>query len=182
MLCIRYYILLHKMSAVNENGLVLESDNDVVQSKEMKGFERMLSMLDVMDNKILDEKKRMDASRADIKILRKEVEKLQKKQQKSERKPKKPRQPHGFAKPTIISDELCVFLGKEKGSLVSRTEVTKSIIKYISDNKLQNPENRRHIILDNTLKKLFGPETDNVTVDYFSMQKYVNKHFPKTTD
>ena len=106
MLCIRYYILLHKMSAVNENVLVLESDNEVVQSKEMKGFERMLSMLDAMDNKILDEKKRIDASRADIKILRKEVEKLQKKQQKSERKPKKPRQPHGFAKPTIISDEL----------------------------------------------------------------------------
>jgi chromatin remodeling complex protein RSC6 len=168
------------MSVTMENNLVLETNTDVVQSKEMKGFQRMLYLLYSIDAKILDEKKRLDTSRTDIKNLRKEVEKLQKKQEKSERKPKKPRQPHGFAKPTIISDELCVFLGKEQGTLVSRTEVTKSIIKYISDNKLQNPENRRHILMDTTLKKLFGPETDNVTVDYFSMQKYVNKHFPKT--
>ena len=70
-------------------------------------------------------------------------------------------------------------MGKEKGTLVSRTEVTKSIIKYISDHKLQNPENKRQILPDETLYKLFGNEARNSVIDYFTMQKYVNHHFPK---
>ena len=70
-------------------------------------------------------------------------------------------------------------MGKEKGTLVSRTDVTKSIIQYISDNKLQNPENKRQILPDATLMKLFGDEAKGKVIDYFTMQKYVNHHFPK---
>ena len=38
------------------------------------------------------------------------------------------------------------------------------------------------IFSDDTLKKLFGLENQDVNVDYFSMQKYVNKHFPKKSE
>lgn len=114
-------------------------------------------------------------------VLLKQVKKLEAKITKSSMKSKANRKPHGFARPTEVSDDLCVFMGKEKGTLVSRTEVTKSIIKYIADHNLQNPENKRQILPDETLLKLFGNEARDTVIDYFTMQKYVNHHFPKKT-
>ena len=52
------------------------------------------------------------------------------------------RKPSGFAVPTKISDELCEFMQKPKGSSAARTEVTQYIIQYIKDNNLQWTENR----------------------------------------
>ena len=112
-------------------------------------------------------------------VLLKQVKKLEARVTKSSMKSKANRKPHGFARPTEVSDDLCVFMGKEKGSLVSRTEVTKSIIKYIAEHNLQNPKNKRQILPDETLLKLFGDEARDTVIDYFTMQKYVNHHFPK---
>ena len=112
-------------------------------------------------------------------VLLKQIKKIEARATKSSMKSKANRKPHGFARPTEVSEALCVFMDKEKGSLVSRTEVTKSLIKYIADHKLQNPENKRQILPDETLLKLFGDEARNTVIDYFTMQKYVNHHFPK---
>lgn len=112
-------------------------------------------------------------------VLSKQVKRLEAKLTKGNNKAKINRKPHGFARPTEVSEDLCLFMGKEKGSLVSRTDVTKSIIKYIADNKLQNPANKRQILPDETLLNLFGDAARNTTIDYFTMQKYVNHHFPK---
>jgi len=49
-------------------------------------------------------------------------------------KTKSKRKPSGFCKPTEISNELCSFMNKPKGSLVARTEATLFITKYIRDN------------------------------------------------
>jgi len=83
------------------------------------------------------------------------------------------RKPSGFAVPTKISDELCVFMQKPKGSSAARTEVTQYIIKYIKDNDLQWNENRK-IIKPNTPLK-------NEEVTYFNIQRFMNKHFIKAT-
>ena len=88
------------------------------------------------------------------------------------------RKPSGFAKPAKISDELCKFMSKDEGTEVARTEVTQFIIKYIADHELQNPENRKVIKPDESLKKLLGIE-DGDEVTYFNIQKYMNKHFHK---
>jgi len=90
------------------------------------------------------------------------------------------RKPSGFAKPSKISDELCKFMNKDEGTEIARTEVTQFIIKYISENKLQNPENRKIIVPDESLGKLLGVN-DNEEVNYFNIQKFMNKHFHKST-
>jgi len=90
------------------------------------------------------------------------------------------RKPSGFAKPSKISDELCKFMNKDEGTEIARTEVTQFIIKYISENKLQNPENRKIIVPDESLGKLLGIN-DNDEVNYFNIQKFMNKHFHKST-
>lgn len=83
----------------------------------------------------------------------------------------------GFEKPTLISDELAVFFGKEKGSRMARTEVSKLIHQYVKAHNLQNKENRRIIHPDPKLKKLLDSKDDELT--YFNLQKYLKHHFKK---
>lgn len=88
------------------------------------------------------------------------------------------RSPSGFVKPTLITDELASFLGKEKGSEMARTEVTREINKYIRANKLQDPENGRKINPDAKLLELLKiPKGEVLT--YFNLQRYMSPHFPK---
>ena len=88
------------------------------------------------------------------------------------------RQPSGFVKPTKISNELASFLGKDKGTEMARTDVTREINKYIRAHNLQDPKNGRHSLADAKLKKLLKlKKEDNLT--YFNLQKYMCPHFAK---
>jgi len=101
------------------------------------------------------------------------------KRRKRVRDPNAPkRAPSGFAKPALISNELCSFLGKPKGTEMARTEVTKYLTQYIKTNDLQDSANRRKIIPDKKLQKLLNVSV-NDEVTYFNLQKYMKVHFPK---
>ena len=91
------------------------------------------------------------------------------------------RSPSGFVKPTKISPELAEFLGKEQGTEMARTDVTREINAYIRANQLQDPKNGRHINADAKLSNLLklGKE-DNLT--YFNLQKFMSPHFQKQAD
>ena len=123
----------------------------------------------------------------DVKVLRKEVtSQMREANKKRKRKApanddpnKTPRAPSGFAKPTLISDELCSFLGKPSGTEMARTEVTKSITAYIKEHSLQNAENKRRIMPDSALKSLLNVD-DATELTYFNLQKYMKVHFPKS--
>lgn len=86
--------------------------------------------------------------------------------------------PTGFAKPSLISEELCKFLNKPSGTKMARTEVTHEVNKYIKAHNLQNPANKKEIKADSTLTKLLNLKK-NVDLTYFSLQKYLKEHFPK---
>ena len=109
-----------------------------------------------------------------------EVTQLYKKTR-SESKKRKQRKPSGFAKPSLISDELCEFLGEPKGTEMARTAVTTRITNYIKENGLQNPDNKKQILLDTKLGKLIqvGPGEDALT--YFNIQKYMKHHYKPVT-
>lgn len=88
------------------------------------------------------------------------------------------RQPSGFVKPTKISTELATFLGKEPGTEMARTEVTREINKYIRANNLQNADNGRQINPDKSLRALLKvPSSEQLT--YFNLQRYMSPHFAK---
>ena len=88
------------------------------------------------------------------------------------------RKPSGFAVPTQISNELCDFMSRPRGTEVARTEVTQFIIRYIKDNELQNVGNRKIILPNMKLKSLLDV-TNEDEVTYFNLQRYMNKHFVK---
>jgi len=88
------------------------------------------------------------------------------------------RAPSGFVKPTKISMELANFLGKEKGTEMARTEVTREINTYIRAHKLQDPKNGRRILADAKLRKLLKLKKED-ELTYFNLQRYMSPHFAK---
>ena len=106
-----------------------------------------------------------------------EIKTAQKQSSKRKRKAGN-RAPSGFVKPTKISDELASFLGKDKGTEMARTDVTREINTYIRAHQLQDKENGRKINPDTKLAALLKlKKTDELT--YFNLQKYMSPHFAK---
>ena len=91
------------------------------------------------------------------------------------------RKPSGFIKPTRISDELAGFLGKDIGTEMARTEVTREINTYIRAHSLQDKDNGRKIIPDTKLKGLLKIKKGE-ELTYFNLQKYMSPHFAKASD
>jgi chromatin remodeling complex protein RSC6 len=125
-------------------------------------------------------KNQMNLLHQQIKSVEKNVKKEQKvmKKEIEKNKNKGNKNPSGFAKPTKVTNDLCKFMNREEGSEIARTDVTKALIQYIESNNLQNSENKKIIFPDDTLKVLLGlDETKDITLTYFNLQKYMNKHF-----
>ncbi len=122
---------------------------------------------------------------AELKRLEKRVARLQKEADKRKRRGKKaaegenaaPRKPSIFETPTALSPELCSFLGVAAGSKESRSNVTKAITKYVKDNNLKN---KHSITPDAKLKALLSVK-EGETLTYFNLQRYLNRHYIKTT-
>jgi upstream activation factor subunit UAF30 len=68
-----------------------------------------------------------------------------------------------------LSAELSAFLGKKE---LARTQVVSEMWVYIKREDLQNPDNKREILCDAKLKRLFGK--DSFTM--FEMNKLLTKH------
>lgn len=149
---------------------VVDSD---VTNELFSQFEQLVSQLTSMKTQIT-------LIQQNIKHLEKNVKKHMKglKKEVVKTKNKGNRQPSGFAKPSKVTKELCEFMNKAEGSEIARTEVTRALVAYIKENKLENTANSKIISPDDKLKVLLGLD-DSQELTYFNIQKYMNKHFVK---
>jgi len=111
-----------------------------------------------------------------VKKLQREVNKISKALPQDESAPKPL---SGFNKPLNISSELAAFLGMPKDGMISRTEATGKIIAYIKEKDLQNPENKRELLLDDKLKTIITKENEDDKVTFFNLQRYMKNHYVK---
>lgn len=175
------------MENVFRNQITIEINNDAkndVNNDENNdilpvNLTKIIAKFDIIRDKISEQKNSLDDINKDIKTFEKLIKKFVNQYIKKETKPKKPRKKSGFALPVTISDELCEFMGLEKGSKVARTQVTQFLSTYIQNNNIIHPENKQIIIPDEKLTKLLGDEIKDVELTYFSIQKYMNKYFCK---
>ena len=120
----------------------------------------------------------------EMKKMEKQVARLEKKAERRRRRKtgavgadgeKKSNPTTVFTKPVEITAELCLFLGLPKGTQVSRSDVTRGVMKYAKDHKLTD---KQTIKPDATLRKLLGlTEADNLTI--LNLQKYLKGHYVK---
>ena len=75
-----------------------------------------------------------------------------------------------FMKKLAVSEALAAVIGAGDRA---RTEVVSALWKYIKKHNLQDPKNRRNIVADDKLKKVFGGKG---VVNMFEMTKHVSKH------
>lgn len=116
---------------------------------------------------------------ATVKALQKENAKLVKQTTKKQKKTSTtPRTLSGFAKPSLLSDEICDFMGVARGTSMARTEVTRMINEYIKSNSLQDTQDKRTINPDAKLKKILNLSGDD-KLTYFNLQKHMKHHFTK---
>tara|TARA_B100001094_G_scaffold256001_1_gene255102 strand:+ start:3690 stop:4208 length:519 start_codon:yes stop_codon:yes gene_type:complete len=123
-------------------------------------------------------KSQIESEISKLKAENKKILKLLKKISKEQEPEDKPKKANGFAKPMRMSQSLCEFLNVDVGTEMARTEVTKKITEYVKSKGLQNPENKRELIMDDKLRTIIHND-DNTKVTFFNLQKYMSKHYIK---
>lgn len=75
----------------------------------------------------------------------------------------------GLARPVTPSAELAAITGADP---LPRSQVVSKVWDHIRTNKLQNPENKREIVADDKLRKVFGVDRCSM----FEMNKHLSRH------
>ena len=84
----------------------------------------------------------------------------------------------GFQKEKEITPEMAKFAGWNVSESKSRNDIYKALIKYIKDNNLQNPFNRREIRVDSKLSKLLAYDSaKRPPLTFSSLQSEIGKLF-----
>ena len=132
---------------------------------------RLLAVRETV-SELISEAKRLEKKAAKVQKL---ADKRRRRKAPVEGEEGKPARVSIFQVPTGLTPELCSFMGRPAGSLESRSNVTKFITKYVSDNNLKN---KHDINADAKLLKLLRlTKEDKLT--YFNLQKYLNVHYLK---
>ena len=75
----------------------------------------------------------------------------------------------GIHAPVQPSPELGAIVGNDR---LPRSEIISKVWAYIKEHKLQNPANKREILADAKLEKVFGKKS----VTMFEMNKHIAAH------
>ena len=157
----------------------VETDVEVVVDPMVRQLSTMAELLDTLAKTSKSLTVEMKALTKDVNKLR--VSKAGGKKQKRVVNPDTPRKLGALEKPVPISEELAEFLGLTKGEMYSRQQITQGVNKFVKDNDLQNPENRRYILLESEaglkLKALLREPDQPLT--FFNIQRYLKVHYPK---
>ncbi len=75
----------------------------------------------------------------------------------------------GLQRPVTPSADLAAITGSDP---LPRSQVVSKVWDHIRKNNLQNPQNKREIIADDKLRKIFGKDRCSM----FEMNKHLSRH------
>jgi upstream activation factor subunit UAF30 len=75
----------------------------------------------------------------------------------------------GLQRPVTPSADLAAITGSDA---LPRSQVVSKVWDHIKKNNLQNPQNKREILADDKLKKVFGVDKCSM----FEMNKHLSRH------
>jgi len=130
---------------------------------------------DLIEDKKTPGVRTLQSIRSKLRTVSKDTQRLLNKKGKRSTE-KKGNRTSTLSKEVPVSDKMIEFAKWEKDSKHSRIEVTRFVYAYIKENDLQNPKDRRKIVLDDTLLELLEMEKDSdeaKTLTYFNIQKYL---------
>lgn len=152
---------------------------DAAVPAETRSVEQEIASLIVSHQKIRDE---AVANIKTLQRLQKRVAKEVKEAGRRRRRSKKegedgaPREkrPTIFTTPVTLKDELCVFLGKSKGTQMTPADVTRAFSAYVDSHKLKDAEKGHTIHPDAAMRKVLNVK-EGEAVTYRNIQKYLYK-------
>ena len=158
---------------------VVSAVADATQPVESKTVEQEIASLIVSHQKIRDE------AVSNIKTLQrlqkrvaKEVKEAGRRRRRSKKEGEdgvvKEKRPTIFTTPVTLKDDLCVFLGKSKGSQMTPADVTRAFSAYVDSHKLKDPEKGHTIHPDTNMRKVLGVK-DGENLTYRNIQSYLYK-------
>ena len=157
--------------------------SDVIPEVQETKVDPMVEQLNSMASLLEVLNKTSKSLTNEMKNLTKDINKLRvskKPKVKREVDPNVPRKISALEKPVEITSELSEFLGLEVGEHQSRQFITQQINKYVKNNNIQNPENRRYILLDTCDEgKKLGELLRNPDqpLTFFNIQRYLKVHY-----
>lgn len=164
--------------AIVENEVTLD-DSELKSSDVELSYDVLYNALTEHINELYSNIKTIKNNLKNLEKSHKKELKMSKKYRKSKRLNNENKKPSGFNKPKPVPTEIINLLGLEKGAELPRTKITKLIYGYIKDNKLQSPEDKRTILPDAKLKKLFNLKKDEA-VTFYNIQTHIKKVYPET--
>jgi chromatin remodeling complex protein RSC6 len=150
---------------------------EVAPVAEVKSVEQEISELVALHQKLRDQ------SVAAIKTLQKLQKRVAKEVKEAGRRRRvkkeddgtpKEKRPTIFTTPVTLKDELCLFLGKSKGSQMTPADVTRAFSAYVDAHKLKDAEKGHTIHPDAAMRKVLNVN-DSEKISYRNIQKHLYK-------
>lgn len=131
---------------------IVQDVEEVTMTDEQCHGERFAALLESMKEFTKNVRDTMNGFQAELRTLMAQSKKLCKR---TRRRTRTNKNPNGFTKTVKVSPEMLQFCGKDASTTeMSRNEVNQFLHSYIRNNNLQNPNNKRQIVPDATLKKI----------------------------
>ncbi|CAI5721070.1 unnamed protein product [Hyaloperonospora brassicae] len=176
-------------------GADLSSYKDVINATILETIEEQQAAEEEEEEEDQEEEQEPDPSEGDAddeqveqRVRKKQSTSVEKKKKKKKTKetPKKSKRKadgdgdkkaagRGFNAELCLSPELAQVVGTDT---MARPQVVKALWAYIREHDLQDPNNKKSIILDDTLRAVFQRESFTM----FSMNKFVKRHVRKPDD
>jgi len=85
----------------------------------------------------------------------------------------------GFMKPVNVTEKMRQFLKLGENEVTRRLDITKKICDYIKEHDLQDPKDRRNILVDELLGDLLNIQKTDPPLTYYSIQQKLKDHIIK---